>query len=295
MIDTGASVSLIKRAMIASWVKVNKNENVWLKGITDKLILASGVITVWINDITPVKMQVIEDDFPLVQDGLLGTKSLKDCRTTIDYITDTLTLDGQLIPFKVGYSNNAGNETEKVVKESNEIKQVISEKKEAHENDKNTSELSKSCSTRSWQDGAATRLYEQNGSIDTYANDKKQSNTLEITENSKSTSSLAILAPQRIFCEENKDNINVAEVNASIASPCICKGKKADDAIEDLRKDKEVAAIFEDNDFEMIESIKSEEKIEEILNVIDPCDETYESYMIDTDDMCGDLDDKCIK
>ncbi|KAL7292734.1 hypothetical protein TKK_0013856 [Trichogramma kaykai] len=201
-------------------------------------------------------MQVIEDDFPLVQDGLL-----------------------------VGYSNNAGNETEKVVKESNEIKQVISEKKEAHENDKNTSELSKSCSTRSWQDGVATRLYEQNGSIDTHANDKKQSNTLEITENSKSTSSLAILAPQRIFCEENKDNSNVAEVNASIASPCICKGKKADDAIEDLRKDKEVAAIFENNDFEMIESIKSEEKIEEILNVIDPCDETYESYMIDTDDM----------
>uniref|UniRef100_A0ABD2XBG5 Uncharacterized protein n=1 Tax=Trichogramma kaykai TaxID=54128 RepID=A0ABD2XBG5_9HYME len=167
----------------------------------------------------------------------------------------------------------------------NEIKQVISEKKEAHENDENTSELSKSCSTRSWQDGAATRLYEQNGSIDTHANDKKQSNTLEITENSKSTSSLVILAPQRIFCEENKDNSNVAEVNASIASPCICKGKKADDAIEDLRKDKEVAAIFEDNDFEMIESIKSEEKIEEIFNVIDPCDETYESYMIDTDDM----------
>uniref|UniRef100_A0ABD2WAF5 Uncharacterized protein n=1 Tax=Trichogramma kaykai TaxID=54128 RepID=A0ABD2WAF5_9HYME len=171
------------------------------------------------------------------------------------------------------------------IKSEKKEPEVISEKKEAHENDENTSELSKSCSTRSWQDGAATRLYEQNGSIDTHANDKKQSNTLEITENSKSTSSLVILAPQRIFCEENKDNSNVAEVNASIASPCICKGKKADDAIEDLRKDKEVAAIFEDNDFEMIESIKSEEKIEEIFNVIDPCDETYESYMIDTDDM----------
>ncbi|KAL7305659.1 hypothetical protein TKK_0002380 [Trichogramma kaykai] len=285
MIDTGASVSLIKRALIASWVKVNENENVWLKGITDKLILASGVITVWINDITPVKMQAIEDDFPLVQDGLLGTKSLKDCRTTIDYITDTLTLDGQLIPFKVGYSNNAGNESEKVVKELNEIKQVISEKEKAHENDKNTSELSKSCSTRSWQDGAATRLYEQNGSIDTHADDKKQSNTLEITESSKSGSSLVILAPQKIFFEENKDNSKMAEVNASVASPCIYKGKKADDTIENLKNDKKVAAIFEDNDFEIIESVKSEEKIEEIFNVIDPCDETYESYMIDTDDM----------
>ncbi|KAL7295333.1 hypothetical protein TKK_0011364 [Trichogramma kaykai] len=285
MIDTGALVSLIKRAMIESWVKVNTNENVWLKEITDKLILASGVITVWINNITPVKMQVIEDDFPLVQDGLLGTKSLKDCRTTIDYITDTLTLDGQLIPFKVGYSNNVGNESEKVVKELNEIKQVISEKEKAHENDKNASELSKSCSTRSWQDGAATRLYEQNGSIDTHVDDKKQINTLEITESSKSGSSLVILAPQRIFFEENKDNSKVAEVNTSVASPCICKGKKADDTIENLRNDKKVAAIFEDNDFEMIESVKSEEKIEEIFNVIDPCDETYESYMIDTDDM----------
>ncbi|KAL7299218.1 hypothetical protein TKK_0007814 [Trichogramma kaykai] len=114
---------------------------------------------------------------------------------------------------------------------------------------------------------------------------KKQSNTLEITESSKSESSLVILAPQRIFFEENKDNSKVAEVKASVASPCICKGKKADDTIENLRNDKKVTAIFEDNDFEIIESVKSEEKIEEIFNVIDPCDETYESYMIDTDDM----------
>uniref|UniRef100_A0ABD2WT81 Reverse transcriptase domain-containing protein n=1 Tax=Trichogramma kaykai TaxID=54128 RepID=A0ABD2WT81_9HYME len=171
------------------------------------------------------------------------------------------------------------------IKSEKKEPEVISEKEKAHENDKNASELSKSCSTRSWQDGAATRLYEQNGSIDTHVDDKKQINTLEITESSKSGSSLVILAPQRIFFEENKDNSKVAEVNTSVASPCICKGKKADDTIENLRNDKKVAAIFEDNDFEMIESVKSEEKIEEIFNVIDPCDETYESYMIDTDDM----------
>ncbi|KAL7289584.1 hypothetical protein TKK_0016551 [Trichogramma kaykai] len=132
MIDTGAGVSLIKRSKVKDWVKINKT-NIWLKGITDKLIKSSGSITGCIFDNTLICMQIVEDDFPITQDGLLGTKSLKDCRTNINYETSILKLDGIEIPFiassdsdvKVDNSLNEINPSEVL---TFDIHEVIEEK-----------------------------------------------------------------------------------------------------------------------------------------------------------------------
>uniref|UniRef100_A0ABD2WHY2 Reverse transcriptase RNase H-like domain-containing protein n=1 Tax=Trichogramma kaykai TaxID=54128 RepID=A0ABD2WHY2_9HYME len=72
----------------------------YLKGIAPDLIMTLGEISAWINGITLVKIQVVHDNFPIFQDGLLGTKLLQECRSNIDYLSNTIRLDTQILPFE---------------------------------------------------------------------------------------------------------------------------------------------------------------------------------------------------
>ncbi|KAL7296476.1 hypothetical protein TKK_0010481 [Trichogramma kaykai] len=334
MIDTGAGVSVIKRSFIASWVRINEKERVLLKGITDKLILAPGTITVWINDITPVKMYVVEDDFPIIQEGIVGTRSLKDCKSNINYETDTLILDGQTIPFTIGdprreipsketckaekinretelfnekekklrddminelyeiyrarQESNAGvpQEQTKGIEESKktedsieviendemakfyekteleEIKHLICGKisEDYDKKDKKLSNLKQSHNTISWQNGATTRVQEKSEVIQAHVSKRQSDKTFENIEESDSKTSLEAVAPTKVLCEQIEEDSKITEVNAKGASPSICKGNKADVAIEKL-KNKKVAKMYEeeiDNRDEIMKNVNDD-------------------------------------
>ncbi|XP_025161027.1 uncharacterized protein LOC112589987 [Harpegnathos saltator] len=100
MIDTGAAPNLIKKGTLTRNNEIDPIDTLLLKGITAGSIPTLGSITIKYMGF-PIKLHVINDDFPIAQEGILGSAFLKDAGS-IDFKNQILTWQGVPIPL----SNN---------------------------------------------------------------------------------------------------------------------------------------------------------------------------------------------
>lgn len=96
MIDTGAAPNLIKRRSVRSEVIV-RDENVYLSGITKERIKTLGTIKISYMGY-PIELQVVPDNFPITQEGILGSDFLEDV-SVIDLENKAVRWQGVQIPF----------------------------------------------------------------------------------------------------------------------------------------------------------------------------------------------------
>lgn len=96
MIDTGAAPNLIKQRSVHPEVTM-KDENVYLSGITKERIKTLGTIkTTYMG--YPLELQVVPNDFPITQEGILGNDFLDDV-SVIDLENRAVYWQGKRIPF----------------------------------------------------------------------------------------------------------------------------------------------------------------------------------------------------
>ena len=101
MLDNGASVNIIKLGSIHPKLPVRTYENIELLGIAPQSILTWGTVYLTIAG-TPHKFQVVADDFPITQDGMLGRNFMINEKAVISYHRNTIMLQGDVmrpIPF----------------------------------------------------------------------------------------------------------------------------------------------------------------------------------------------------
>jgi hypothetical protein len=76
MIDTGASANIIKSRSILAVTSINAQDTILLSGITPEKLKTLGTIVAQIHGY-PVTLHVIPDNFPIPQDGILGSEFLR--------------------------------------------------------------------------------------------------------------------------------------------------------------------------------------------------------------------------
>jgi len=97
LIDTGASVSLIKKSEIAPYVCIDTEQIIYLKGITEHLMKTLGKIRINFGG-NIVDLHVIEDDYSLPS-GILGTDVFRKCKASINYEKECIENEDMVIPF----------------------------------------------------------------------------------------------------------------------------------------------------------------------------------------------------
>ncbi|XP_036142126.1 uncharacterized protein LOC118645358 [Monomorium pharaonis] len=99
MLDTGAQPNIIKQGCLQRKIEVNNQEILQLTGITEDAVNTLGSIQVQIFNIL-VTFHVVPDDFPIIQQGILGTSFFTEHNACIDYSNSTVTWHNCAIPFK---------------------------------------------------------------------------------------------------------------------------------------------------------------------------------------------------
>lgn len=125
LIDTGAEISLIKEEVILNKQKINKQNMVALKGITEGKLFTLGEceMTLQINDgIMVHKFYVVSNEFPIRQSGILGRDFLTEKQIKIDFGRNILT-----IPLRYHIKNE--NRVEHHMKANQTQKQEMNESK----------------------------------------------------------------------------------------------------------------------------------------------------------------------
>lgn len=97
MVDTGAAPNLIKGHKIKSHLPTETGHILRLSGITEGCVNTLGTVHVALNEHVVV-MQVVPDDFPIPQDGILGAEFLRET-AQIDFADQTVTWHGATYPF----------------------------------------------------------------------------------------------------------------------------------------------------------------------------------------------------
>ncbi|XP_039308185.1 uncharacterized protein LOC120358336 [Solenopsis invicta] len=99
MVDTGAHPNIIKKGCVHGDITINNQEILQLTGITENAVSTLGSIEAHILE-TPVKIHVVPDEFPMTQQGILGTSFFKEHDACIDYAQRNLTWRNCYFPFK---------------------------------------------------------------------------------------------------------------------------------------------------------------------------------------------------
>lgn len=98
MCDTGSNANLLEIGSISRYIKPNKNEIILLKG-TPQSIKTLGKIKVNLCNHS-IDFHVVDDNFPIAQDGLMGSDLFRSTNSLIDYEHNYLLLGGEIIPFE---------------------------------------------------------------------------------------------------------------------------------------------------------------------------------------------------
>lgn len=93
MIDTGSDINLIKRNSLPKDIVIDTKIMLELSGITKGRTRTLGVTNMRISG-TNAMFHVVPNDFPIQQDGILGTEFLKTQKATIDYPRASLVING---------------------------------------------------------------------------------------------------------------------------------------------------------------------------------------------------------
>lgn len=92
LIDTGSEVNIIKIDCLNRGLEVNVNENIYIKGISDKIIQTIGKVTIPLiiddNELEK-KFHIVRRDFPILNHGILGHKFLSENKIIIDVANKT--------------------------------------------------------------------------------------------------------------------------------------------------------------------------------------------------------------
>ena len=99
MIDTGAYPCIIKKGCVHGSISINANEKLQLTGITEDAVNTLGSIEARIIH-TTVTLHVVPDDFPIIQQGILGTSFFQEHDACINYAQKILTWGNYSFPFK---------------------------------------------------------------------------------------------------------------------------------------------------------------------------------------------------
>ena len=84
LLDTGAGPSLIKISKIPKNIEVDENQILELRGITQNSINTLGKIHLSFRELEFI-FHVVPDDFPIREDGLLGSEMLRNFKANINY------------------------------------------------------------------------------------------------------------------------------------------------------------------------------------------------------------------
>lgn len=98
LVDTGASVNLIKSNVLKTEMIINKMKIVYLIGINSQMTKTLGEIKLHINGIE-TWFQVVSPDFPIRQQGILGISFLKQHKTILNFINNYIRINNVDIPF----------------------------------------------------------------------------------------------------------------------------------------------------------------------------------------------------
>lgn len=97
MIDTGAAPNIIKKRNLHPETPIETNQILLFSGITKSNIKTLDYSNVQIMGY-PVTLQIVEDNFPITQEGILGPDFLRDA-TKIDFVKRLISWQNTVIPF----------------------------------------------------------------------------------------------------------------------------------------------------------------------------------------------------
>lgn len=97
MIDTGAAPNVIKKRSLHPHALIIRGEPLYLSGITSGRVETLGTVRIKFMG-HPVVLYVVPDNFPIVQEGILGSDFLRDA-TNINFQEQRLEWQGVRIPF----------------------------------------------------------------------------------------------------------------------------------------------------------------------------------------------------
>jgi len=96
MIDTGAAPNLIKYEKVKADEYIDANSRIFLSGITGDKIKTLGILDAKCLG-HRLRFQVVNNNFPIPQDGILGSDFLRDA-SKIDFLKGTVVWQGLSIP-----------------------------------------------------------------------------------------------------------------------------------------------------------------------------------------------------
>ena len=99
LIDSGSGPNIIKKKFLKPNVQVNRNEILKLTGITTHHVPTLGLGQVDILG-RPVTFHLVEDEFPIPQDGIIGSDFFNQFQASVNYKTKHLEWDDIKIPFE---------------------------------------------------------------------------------------------------------------------------------------------------------------------------------------------------
>lgn len=95
LLDTEASISLIKAGSISNTHNIDKSDIIKLKGITDQRVNSIGSTNgdIFIENVSiTVKFHIVPDSFPIPSHGILGKNFIRENRCTLNYDSYILTV-----------------------------------------------------------------------------------------------------------------------------------------------------------------------------------------------------------
>lgn len=99
LVDSGSGPNIIKRKFVTPETVVDGNEILRLSGITAHHVTTLGLALIDILG-CPVAFHLVEDDFPIPQDGILGSDFFKQFRAKVNYQQNQLEWSNICIPFE---------------------------------------------------------------------------------------------------------------------------------------------------------------------------------------------------
>lgn len=100
LIDSGSESNLIEISVLLDQVIVYKQQNSQLKGITEQLVVTLGSTTLNIHledKVIPTEFQVVQPDFPITQDEILGKTFMVSNNVIVDYQTNAIRIPDNMM------------------------------------------------------------------------------------------------------------------------------------------------------------------------------------------------------
>lgn len=99
MLDTGAQPNIIKKGCLKENGDIDIKDIIKLTGITEEVVETLGSIQAHIDQI-PITFHIVENDFPIITQGILGSTFFTNNHACINYGKKEITWKNNALPFK---------------------------------------------------------------------------------------------------------------------------------------------------------------------------------------------------